>query len=265
MQQKRMLLSVTAVILALIAGLAAYSYMHNKQKHTDQSAAVSYVYTVTTPISRGTPGSAVISGNVVTRSQMPTKYVPSDAVTNLPSIQNEVAAVSLAPGAVLESGSFMSPTALSAASASAVAKSIPTGDVAITVSISSLVNRVAGLIQPGDQVDMLIQPPATSSSSSGSSSSASTGTWQYLYQNVDVLAVGPVYSSGDATTQATNPAAAAADATVITFAVPADAAARILAASSHGLYLALVPPGNVASAQPPINSANLIPASITPS
>lgn len=251
MQQKRMLLSVTAVILALIAGLAAYSYMHNKQKHTDQSAAVSYVYTVTTPISRGTPGSAVISGNVVTRSQMPTKYVPSDAVTNLPSIQNEVAAVSLAPGAVLESGSFMSPTALSAASASAAAKSIPTGDVAITVSINSIVNRVAGLIQPGDQVDMLIQP--------------STGVWQFLYQNVDVLAVGAVYSSGDSTTQATNPAAAAADATVITFAVPADAAARILAASSHGLYLALVPPGNVAASQPPINQSNLIPASVTPS
>lgn len=251
MQSRRLLLSVTAIVLAVVAGLASYVYLHNKQKKTDQGAALVYVYTVTSPISRGTPGSSVITGSFVKRGQIPAKYVPSDAVSDLASIQNEVAAVSLAPGAVLESGSFMTPTALSLASASAVAKAIPSGDIAITVSVGSLVNRVAGLIQPGDQVDMLIQPTAS--------------TWQFLYQNVPVLAVGPVYSSGDTTAQATNPSAAAADATAITFSVPADAAARILAASSHGLYLALVPPGNVASAQPPISQDNLIPASITPS
>jgi Flp pilus assembly protein CpaB len=156
----------------------------------------------------------------------------------------------VAPGAVLESGTFMTPTALSEAAASAVAKSIPTGDVAVTVSIGSIVNRVAGFIRPGDQVDMLVQPSA--------------GVWQFLYQNVNVLAVGPDYSAGNTTAQATNPAAVAADATAITFAVPAVAAARILAASSHGLYLALVPPGNVATAQPAINQDNLIPATVTP-
>lgn len=251
MQSRRMLLSGIALLLALVAALASYTYLHKKQSATQSTSALASVYTVTAPISRGTPGTAVISGNVVKRSQVPNKYVPSDAVTDLASIQDEVAAVSLAPGAVLESGSFMSPKALSAAAASVVAKAIPTGDIAISVSVPSLVNRVAGLIQPGDQVDMLIQPSA--------------GVWQYLYQNVNVLAVGPVYSAGATTAQATNQAATAADATSITFAAPADAAARILAASSHGLYLALVPPGNVAATQPPVNQANLIPASATPS
>lgn len=250
MQSRRLLLSGTAIVLALVAGLASYTYLHNKQQKTQHNAVLVNVYTVTAPISRGTPGSSVISGNLVKHGQIPAKYVPSDAVSDLASIQNEVAAVSLAPGAVLESGSFMSPTALSLAAASPVAKSIPAGDIAISVSVSSLVNRVAGLIQPGDEVDMLVQPSA--------------GVWQFLYQNVSVLAVGAVYSSGDTTAQATNPAAAAADATAITFAVPADAAARILVASSHGLYLALVPPGNVAAPQPPVNQDNLIPASITP-
>jgi Flp pilus assembly protein CpaB len=226
--------------------------MHNVQKRADHNATLVGVYTVTAPIPRGTTGASVIAGNLVKRGQIPLKYMPSDAITDLASIREEVAAVSLAPGQVVEKSLFVSPEALRAATASAAAKAIPSGDVGITVSIDSVVNRVAGLIRPGDQVDMLIQP--------------SPGVWQFLYQNVNVLAVGSNISpSGTATAQNAKAVAAADASALVTFAVPADAAPRVIIAAKEGLYLALVPPGSAAAAQPTISQANLIPATVTPS
>jgi hypothetical protein len=95
---------------------------------------------------------------------------------------------------------------------------------------------------------------------------------QFLYQNVDVLAVGTtVVPSGVATAQSSTPTTTppSSGSGLITLAVPADAAARIALVQSGGvagsMYLALVPPGNAPTAQAPINQASLIPATLSPS
>jgi pilus assembly protein CpaB len=196
----------------------------------------------------------VITGNLVKRGEIPQQYVPSDAITDLASIRNDVAATDLVAGQILESDLFVSPT--SRVAASATAQAIPKGDVAISVSVDA-VHGVAGLIRPGDLVDILIQ--------------ASPGVEQFLYQNVDVLAVGTsVAPSGVATAQSSTPTTTppASGSGLLTLALPADAAARIALAQSGGvtgsLYLALVPPGSAASQMAPIDHSNLIPAALTP-
>jgi Flp pilus assembly protein CpaB len=252
---KRTLLSVAAVVLAMIAGLATYSYLHGVQNRAYRNATLVNVYRISASISKGTPGSALVSGKLVQIGQMPQQFLPSDAVTDLASIQHEVAAANLAPGQILESDLFVAPVSTTS-SGSSTAQAIPKGDVAITVSVDA-VHDVAGMVQPGDKVDIFIQD--------------STGAERFLYQNVDVMAVGTsVAPSGVATAQATSPTTAphAAGSGLITFAVPPDAAARIVLAANGGatgsLYLALVPPGNTPSAQAPIAKSNLIPASLTP-
>lgn len=252
MASKRLLLSVTALVLALVAGLATFTYLRGVQKRAYHNASLVKVYTVSAPIARGTSGTAVIGGNVLKQGQIPAQYLPSDAVTDLATIRNEVASANLAPGQILESDLFVAPA--STVSSSATAQAIPKGDVAISISVDS-VRGVAGLIRPGDLIDILAQ--------------VTPGNEQFLYQNVNVLAVGTtVVQSGVVTTQTAN-AGSTSGSGLLTLAVPADAALRIALAEnssvSGSIYLALVPPGNQASAQTPISQSNLIPANLTPS
>jgi pilus assembly protein CpaB len=157
---------------------------------------------------------------------------------------------------VVSAGLFVSPTA----TASGPAIGIPKGDVAVTVSVSA-VQDVAGLVQPGDLVDILVL--------------FQNKTERYLYQNAQVLAVGttvaaeagPPTQTVSATSTTTAPAVSNG---LITFVVPPDAAARLAFIQSGGggvagsLYLTLVSPGNRPSAQAPVTSGDLIPATLSP-
>ena len=255
---RRTVITAVALVLAVLAGGAAYLYLHDVQRRAYNNATLTTVYTVQSAIPHGTPASTVIAKGLVKRAQIPEQFLPSGAVTDLATIRNEVAAADLSKGEVLVAGQFASPTALVNSPSAAV----PKGDVAITVSVDP-VHGVAGLVHPGDQVDVLIE--------------TSAGAEQFLYQNVPVLAIGTSVAPGAnvtatntaANTTATTTAPAAASG-LVTFAVPAAAAQRIALAESGGggvtgsLYLALVPPGNTAAPLPPINSSNLIPATPTP-
>ena len=89
------------------------------------------------------------------------------------------------------SGMFQSPDTI----ASVAAETVPQGDVAISVSVDQ-VHGVAGLIQPGDKVDILIDVNGSQET--------------YLYQAVPVLAVGttlvPAPGTTESATQTTTPA-----------------------------------------------------------
>ena len=110
---------------------------------------------------------------------------------------------------------------------------IPPGQVAISVQVDQ-VKGVANLIVPGDQVNLLATAPDGE---------------RYLYQNVNVIAVGatPAPQPGE-TTASTTPAGGSG---LLTFAVPPQAAAKISVA--NGLYLTLVPPGNQPVAVPSVD------------
>ncbi len=228
------------------------------QQRAYGNAKLTTVYVATGPIPKGTSGSTIVAQGLVKQAQIPTQFRPVDALADLAGIRNETTVASLATGDVLASGLFASPA--TSASASTVASAIPKGDVAITVSVDP-VHGVAGLIEPGDVVDVLV---------------AMAGSEQFLYQNVTVLAVG---SSLSAVGRASTVGVSSSSTTVppsgntglITFAVPPDAAQRIALAESGGggvtgsLYLTLVPPGSSPSTVAPVDDQNLIPATVSPS
>lgn len=245
---------MAALILAAVAGLASYSYLHDVQNRAYHNAKLVGVYTLSGPVAAGTTGATVISQGLVKQGKIPQQYLPTDAVTDLATIRNEVATTSLSSGQILESGLFTNP----ATAAATPAEAIPHGDVAITVSVDT-VHGVAGLIRPGNLVDILVE--------------TAPGVEQFLYQNVSVLAVGTSISPAANVTASNNSTSTTVPSNtgLITFAVPADVAQRIAFAQSGGggvqggFYLALVPPDNQAQPLPPISQSNLIPATITPS
>src|SRR5207245_3628984 len=176
----------------------------------------------------------------VRSGDIPQKYRPTTALTDINAIRGKVALNDLSTGQIVVDGMFVEPRAATVS----FAQRIPPGQVAVTINVDT-VHGVAGLIVPGDQVNILASAP--------------DGT-RYLYQNVNVLAVGntPAPQPGD-TTASTTPTGGSG---LITFAVPPQAAAKISIASN--LYLTLVPPGNQPIAVPPVSQGNLFTGPLTP-
>src|SRR5207237_1543476 len=99
------------------------------------------------------------------------------------------------------------------------------GQVAISIQVDQI-HGVANLIVPGDKVNILAAAPDGE---------------RFLFQNVNVIAIGSTPAPQPGETTATT-AAPATSAGLMTFAVPPAAAAKISVA--QGIYLTLVPPDN---------------------
>jgi pilus assembly protein CpaB len=201
------------------------------------------VFVVKKDIKKAMPGDEALSGDFVKIDMIQQKFRPSTALTTPDSIKGKVALTDLAANQVLVDGQFVEPRVAQLTNAQRIAK----GHVAVTVSVDPI-HGVAGLLVPGDKVNMLVKEG---------------DTMRYLYQNVNVLFIGSQAAPQPGETAApTNPGSS-----LITFDVPADAAARIALASQKaegGLYLALVPPDNSATELPAVDAKSLFPAEVTP-
>jgi len=236
---RRTVILIVAVVVALVAAGAIYSYLNSVQDRAYNNAKLVKVYRVEKDIKKGLPGEQAIDQEYVKSGDIPQKYRPTTAITDINTIRGKVALNDLSTGQIVVDGMFVEPRVAQVS----FAQRIPPGQVAVTINVDN-VRGVAGLIVPGDQVNIL--------------ASAADGT-RYLFQNVNVLAIGntPAPQPGE-TTAATTTAGGG----LMTFAVPPLAAAKISIAS--GVYLTLVPPGNQPIAVPPVNAGNLFQGPLTP-
>ena len=240
MGDRRTIIVVIAAVLAALAALTGYGYLRSADQRAFKGAVEVQVFTVDKDIPKGTTGDQAIS-SAIKASKIPAKFRPTTALTSLDSIKGKVALTALSVNTVLVDGQFVDPRQAQVT----FAQRIPAGSVAITVSVDQ-VRGVAGLLVPGDKVDIMVAEGASQ---------------RLLYQNVEVIAIGTTAApqAGD-TAAATNPGSG-----LITFAVPPAAAQRIVfAAQNGGLYLALVPPDNQPVNIPPANAGNLFSGGPTP-
>jgi pilus assembly protein CpaB len=238
---RRTVILIVAVVVALVAAGAIYSYLNSVQDRAYNNAKLVKVFRVEKDIQKGLPGEQAIDQEYVKSGDIPQKYRPTTALTDINAIRGKVALNNLSSGQIVVDGMFVDPRTATVS----FAQRIPPGQVAVTISVDN-VHGVAGLIVPGDQVNIMAQ--------------AQDGQ-RYLFQNVNVLAIGntPAPQPGD-TTATTAPSVGGGG--LMTFAVPPLAAAKISVAS--GVYLTLVPPGNQPVAVPPVNSGNLFTGPLTP-
>src|SRR3989440_4854422 len=235
---------VASVAIAAVAGMATLSYLSGVQRRANKGAVLVKVFVVKKDIKKAMPGDEALGGDFIKEDMIQAKFRPASALTSPDSIKGKVALTDLAANQVLVDGQFVEPRVAQLTNA----QRIPKGHVAVTISIDP-VHGVAGLLVPGDKVDMMVKQG---------------DVMHYLYQNVNVLFIGTEAAPQPGETAApTNPGSS-----LITFDVPADAAARITLASQKadgGIYLALVPPDNSATQIAPIDAGrNLFPAEVTP-
>jgi pilus assembly protein CpaB len=238
---RRTVILIVAVVVAAIAAVITYGWLNGVQDRAYDDAKLVRVFKVTKDIEKGTAGEQAIQSEAIKYDKAPQEFSPATALTDVNVIRGRVALTKLTAGQILVDGMFVDPRVAQVTAA----QRIPAGQVAVTISVDQ-VKGVAGLLVPGDKVDMLV---------------ANGPNMQLLFQNVNILFIGNTAAPEAGETQAVAPSTS----NLITFAVPAFAAEKIVvAASGSGIYLALVPPDNQPTPVPPVNPGNLFTGGLTP-
>jgi pilus assembly protein CpaB len=232
---------IVAVVVAAVAALVTYGWLNGVQDRAYDDAKLVRVFKVTKDIEKGTAGEQALQAEAIKSDKAPQEFRPANALTDVNVIRGRVALAKLTAGQILVDGMFVDPRVAQVTAA----QRIPAGQVAVTISVDQ-VKGVAGLLVPGDKVDMMVpNGPAL----------------QMLFQNVNILFIGTTAAPEAGETQAVQ----ASTSNLITFAVPAFAAQKIVqAANAGGIYLALVPPDNQPTPVPPVNPGNLFTGGLTP-
>ena len=223
---RRTLALVLAVGLALLATLALYSYVKSLEDKANEGLTVVDVFVAKQDIGPGVSGDTAGSQGLIERKSVPTKYVPTGAISSLTEISGKIAIVQIYKDEIIVAPRFAVP-------GTNAARVLPIGDGKQAISLQiDQVRGVAGFIQPGDRVSLIIHIERTGGSIA-----------RYLLQNIDVLAVGTriVGAAAPATGDA---AAAPADTgcCLLTIALTPGQAEQLVFAINNGqLHFTLLP------------------------
>ena len=260
MGSKRTLVLLAALVVGVVAAGALYFYVNGIENRAYKGTQPVVVWVVKQNIPAGT--SCAAAQPAIGQKKVPLDVRPATAITDPSTIVGKVAKINLVAGQVVTSDMFAEQTDVLQ---STFADRLGVGRVAVTVSVDQ-VHGVSGLLQPGDRVTMMVVlTGAEAGAASGNSTTTTTvqgqaptqgadlGEIRFLYQNVEILAVGTNIgtSNPSGNTQVT-----AASSGLITFAVPADAAARIALVGAQ-LYLALEPKDYTPTSLDPYNWNNV--------
>jgi Flp pilus assembly protein CpaB len=281
---RRTMILIAAIAVGLLAAFLVFNYVQGAEDRAQGDAQRVDVYVVRDQIPRGVSGTEAQEQNLIQRDQIPREFLPPTAITDLAQIDGKVALNNLAPNQVLVDGMFVDP----ADAQVGFSELLEDDYTAITVSVDQ-VRGVAGLLVPGDEVNMMLTTTEAGEGGEGEGGGAGeliegtgpdrtsvinrlAGDARMLYQKVRILAVGTQAAAQagenlteDAEGEETAPAAAAVgDTGLITFAVPISAAQLIASVEPGQLYLTLVPESFEPTALPPLDlEADSLPGEVS--
>lgn len=246
---RRVLILAAAAVIATVTAVATSSYVSSADQRAFDGAELVQVLMVKKDIAKGLPGERALDEGFIAVDQIPRKFYPARAVVDGQSLRGKVALAPLAAGLPVVDGSFVEPRV----ARESFAQRLDKGMQAVTLSVSD-VQGVARLVVPGDRVNLML-----------TTGDGPAMTTQFVLQGIEVLAVGnstalqpgeqaPAQAEG----QGQAGRAPTADSGLMTFAVPALDAERVVNASLAGvIHLTLVPPDFTPAPVPPVNSGNL--------
>ncbi len=253
MSQRRTLILAAAIIIGALGAFLVWNYVNNVEDKVAQDSELVSVYLVAQPIARGTSG--VEAQAYIKKDSIPRKAVPANHITSPQDISGKVALNALSANQVVLHEMFVDPSDPNARQSFAERLNRINNEdqSAITIQVDQ-VRGVAGLLQPGDHVNIMIRevtqidPMAPLPEGVSRESILFGAQARYLYQKVEVIAVGqntvplPGSAQAAASDGSLAPAdpRAAQDAGLITLIVPTRAAQYLASVESERLYLTLV-------------------------
>lgn len=266
---------IAAIAVGALAAFAIFNYVGGIEDRANDNARRVPVIRIAQDIPRGLTGTeARDQGYLELDAEIAAEFLPATAVTDVETILTKVAVADLATGQVLVENMFVDPINAQVTAA----RRIQTGHVAITISVDNI-RGVAGLIVPGDFVNMMATPGenqcgADTAEGEAPAEGETVGETQLLcnparmvFQGVQVLFVdrSPIPLPGEQT---------AADGAVptsgtLTLSVPPQAAQVVASVTSGQWYLTLLPTDYVPAVLPPFDPAAPLlpgedPAQLTP-
>lgn len=225
------ILIVFGLLLGLVTALATFSFLAN-QTPVEPIATRPVVIAAQNIAGRGE-----ISTGMLTIANFPSDSAPPDAFTNLSDVIGQIALYPIYQGQVIVPRMVLTKTQTAAVRNPSIASYIiPEGKVAMAFTIND-VSGVAGAIQAGDSVDMLLTLDPSILSTGGApvgptprpgtttgTDSSSLPTTQIFLQDVLVLNVGQ-WTSGEKNSE---------NASILTFALDRQSALALKSAVEQG-------------------------------
>ncbi len=249
MSSRRTLILIAAVLVGAIAAYALYTYVGGIEDRANNNAERVKIFKIVGDIPKGTFGDEAFAQGLIKEDVIAKEYRPATAITTPAQIDGLVAISDLPANQVVVSNQFVS----QAESLSTFSSLLKNNEVAISVSIDQ-VRGVAGLLVPGDFVNMLV----TSTDPAPVAGSIYTQPARYLFQKVQILAVGQTRKLEPGETASTSATTATASG-MLTFALPALAAQQIASVEGGSFYLTLVPKDYQPTPLPPLDARAPLP------
>lgn len=247
MSSRRWVILAVAVLLGVIAGGLVYNYVQGVEDDVNEEARRVEVYKVVSTIPKGTFAEDAFANEWIVKDEIAAAFRPGTAITDPSDIVGQVAISDLPVNQVVVTDQFAS----QASQLATFSELLQQNQVAITISVDQ-VRGVAGLLVPGDFVNVLLTDGADQLGgeegvdAEGNPVADGNGTIspdaRYLYQKVQILAIGQQRELQPTETVTTNPdgSPVVTNSGLLTLAVPVDAAQWIASASTGQLYLTLV-------------------------
>jgi len=254
---RRTLILIAALVIGALAAYALFTYVGGIEDEANDNAERVTIYKIVQDIPKGTFGDEAFAQGLIEKDVIAKEYRPATAITTPAQIDGLVAISDLPANQVVVSNQFVS----QAESLSTFSSLLKNNEVAITISIDQ-VRGVAGLLVPGDFVNMLVTgaapaaEPGTPAAEGQSGAEVYSQPARYLFQKVQILAVGQTRKLEPGETAATNPdgtPVASTSSGMLTFALPAVAAQQIASVEGSSFYLTLVPKDYQPTPLPPLD------------
>jgi pilus assembly protein CpaB len=240
---RRTLILIAAVVVGAIAAYALFTYVGGIEDEANDNAERVKIFKIVADIPKGTFGDEAFAQGLIEEDVIAREYKPASAITSPAQIDGLVAISDLPANQVVVSNQFVS----QAESLSTFSSLLKNNEVAITVSIDQ-VRGVAGLLVPGDFVNVLVTGAAAATDTAEVEGQTGAEVYsqpaRYLFQKVQILAVGQTRKLEPGETAATNAdgtPVASTTSGMLTFALPALAAQQIASVEGGAFYLTLVP------------------------
>lgn len=288
MGSRRTLITIAAIAVGAIAVVLIYGYVGSVKDEAFGEAERVKVYVVKTTVPQGTYGEEAEQQKLIVEDEIPKKFFPPNAIRSMDDIGGKVAVAELAVNQIVTTDMFADPSVVQSTFSDRLEKINDEDQVAVTISVDQI-RGVAGLLQPGDFVNVMTtdlcenggvagggggaegEDPAAADPAAdpceGQENILFGKQARYVYQKVQVLAIGqtPVAVPGDVETAAEGEEAGA-DAGVegntglITLIVPAKGAQYVASLPPENIYLSLVSRDYEPVPQTPIDPSDPLPA-----
>lgn len=268
MSSRRTLILIAAVVIGAISAYLVFNYVNSADDRAQGNARKVDVLKIAKDIPKGLTGREAQAQGMIVPAQIPAEFKPATAIIDSSIIQDKVAVANYATGQILVDGMFADPIESLTTFAGRVPNDCaPTGFqgsttnkpvpcVGVTISVDAT-KGVAGVIVPGDYVNVLIGPDTACSVNDTACVPS-----RVLYQSARVLFVdksavpqpGEVTSAGTTTANPSGTSQSAANTGLITLEVPAKAAQLITSVDPSSIYLTLLPAQYTPEALPKVDA-----------